>query len=297
MGLLEPGVLLDEYKILRLANVGGMCLLYEAQPVAEPQSVAIKALYDLWANDAEIRNRFLNEAHVLKMLEHPHIVSAYGAGALPSGEPYIALEWLPYSLQGVLDARKSGIDIPLVVRLSRQLVEALVFLHEQNIVHRDIKASNVLLDTDDLTRARARLADLGLAKVAPERRSASGMQVSTNGQARFGTWDYMAPEQWIRSKEVDTKTDVYSLGVLMFQMISGGLPFVANDAKNLMRMHLFVEAPMELLRGKCPRLLSTLVERMLRKKAKERPNMKEVLEKLGMISGKSGMKEQVNGCE
>ena len=285
MALLEPGFLLDKYVIVRFAAAGGMCLVYEARAEMETRSVAIKVLHDLWAKDAEICSRFANEAHLLGTMHHRHIIFAHGHGSLPSGEPYMVLEWLPFSLQSVLDAQKSGLESSMAVRLSAQLARALVFLHEQNIVHRDIKAANVLLDSNDLTTANVRLADLGLAKVAPERRSIVGMNVSTGGRARFGTWDYMAPEQWIRSKDVDPKTDVYSLGVLLFQMISGGLPFVADDAKNLMRMHLFVEAPMDRLRGRVPRPLFNLIGRMLRKTLKERPSMSEVVERLEMIQG------------
>jgi len=288
MGLLEPGALLGKYVILRLIAAGGMCLVYEARPEGESKSVAIKVLHDMWAADEEIRRRFLNEAFILHTMHHPNVVFAFGDGTLPSGEPYMVLEWLPFSLSSVLDDRQSGLDPIVVIRLSTQLARALVFLHEQNIVHRDIKVANVLLDDADLTKAHVRLADLGLAKVAPERRSVLGMQVSTGARARFGTWDYMAPEQWIRSKEVDAKTDVYSLGVLLFQLISGTLPFVAGDAKGLMAMHLFKEPPLMRLGGDVLPAFRQLIQRMLGKTPKERPTMTEVLERLEMMANAKG---------
>ena len=176
----------------------------------------------------------------------------------------------------------------MVLRLSGQIAKALAFLHARGIVHRDIKPANVLLDDDDLNRADVRLADLGLAKVAPEQQSVVGMYVSTAGKARFGTWEYMAPEQWADAKKVDPQTDVYSLGILMFQMISGTMPFVAGDAKSLMRMHLLEEPPMEQLRGKCGRQLFQFVGRMLRKTPRERPQMDDVVARLGTL-------EQANG--
>ena len=99
----------------------------------------------------------------------------------------------------------------------------------------------------------------------------------------------MAPEQWVRSKDVDAKADVYSLGVLMFLMLSGELPFVADDAKNLMRMHVFVDAPMERLQGKAPRGLLHLVGRMLKKDPKERLYMAEVAERIGILQATFGV--------
>jgi hypothetical protein len=153
MGLREPGVLLGKYVIIRFVAAGGMCLVYEARAEGESQSVAIKVLHDMWAADEEIRRRFMNEAFMLETMQHPNVVSAFGGGTLPSGEPYMVLEWLPFSLQNLVDDRKSGVEPFVVVRLSALLARTLVFLHAQNIVHRDIKAGNVLLDDDDLTKA------------------------------------------------------------------------------------------------------------------------------------------------
>jgi eukaryotic-like serine/threonine-protein kinase len=286
MDFLKPADQLGKYVVLRIADGGGTCLIYEARAPGDLKSVAAKVLHRVWAADDETCKRFLNEAHVLATLRHPNIVAALGVDVLPSGEPYMILEWVPFSLQTVLDQYKTGLEPAIVVRLAVQITRALVFLHEQSIIHRDIKAGNVLLDSDDLAMTRIRLADLGLAKIAPERRSSGGMNISTGGKARFGTWDYMAPEQWIGSKEVDPKTDVYSLGVLLFQLISGVLPFVAVDAKSLMRMHLFQEAPVDRLQGECSKALVTLVDRMLRKTIKERPSMNEVAGRLEMMVGK-----------
>lgn len=286
MNFLEPGTHIDKYVITRLADGGGTCLVYEARDPEESKTVAIKVLHSLWAADEETRKRFSNEAHVLTRSRHPNVIACFGSHVVPSGEPCMALEWVPYSLQSVLDEHKAGLEPFIVIRLAVQIARALVFLHEQGIIHRDIKAGNILFDAEDLATTKVRLADLGLAKVAPERRSSAGMNISTGGKSSFGTWDYMAPEQWIRSKNVDPKTDVYSLGVLIFQLISGTLPFVAGDAKSLMRMHLFEEAPVDRLQRKCTKGLVTLIDRMLRKTIKERPSMNEVAGRLEMMLGK-----------
>jgi serine/threonine-protein kinase len=104
--------------------------------------------------------------------------------------------------------------------------------------------------------------------------------VSTGGGARLGTWDYMAPEQWIKSKTVSPKADVYSLGVLLFLMLAGRLPFTADQAKALMFFHLFEDPPMGALDGAAPRELVKLVAEMLAKTAPARPDMVEVVERL-----------------
>lgn len=158
-------------------------------------------------------------------------------------------------------------------------------------MHRDLKAANVLLSDPDLARARACLADLGLAKVGPERAEGRPVleHVSTGGGARLGTWDYMAPEQWIKSKTVSPKADVYALGVLLFQMLAGRLPFPADQAKDLMLFHLFEEPPLGAIGGNAPPQLVDLVAQMLAKTAPARPAMAEVVERLGAISAISAI--------
>lgn len=280
MTLLEPGTRIESHEIVRFVAAGGMCLVYEARSMGDTKSVAIKVLHEMWLSDGEITQRFLNEANVLRSMHHPNIVRLSSAGTMPSGQPYMMLEWLPLHLADLLHARPSGLGPELAVRLSIQLARALVHLHDQNIVHRDIKAANVLLDSQDIATARPRLADLGLAKVAPERRSLAGMNVSTGSGKQFGTWDYMAPEQWIKSKTVDAKADVYSLGILLYQMISGQLPFVAESHNGLMSMHLFEAPPLKRLGSEVFPALRALLGRMLDKLAKKRPTMNDVLQRL-----------------
>lgn len=108
------------------------------------------------------------------------------------------------------------------------------------------------------------------------------MPVSTVGNTRLGTLDYMAPEQWKRSKSVDPKADVYALGVLLFEMLAGRLPFIPDEENDLMYLHLIVPPPLELLEGVAPAALCGLISRMLKKKPAERPTMREVLEQLAV---------------
>src|SRR5262249_45820971 len=155
-------------------------------------------------------------------------------------------------------------------------------LHGRAIVHRDLKPGNVLLDRHDPSAADVRLADLGLAKVRTD--AAAGVpsleHLSTGASALLGTWEYMPPEQWIKSKTVGPKADVYALGVLLFEMLAGKVPFMPGEAKDLMYFHLFERPPIDRIPHEVPPMLTELVERMLDKAAPPRPSAGEVVERL-----------------
>jgi serine/threonine-protein kinase len=197
----------------------------------------------------------------------------------------MVLEWLPNQLAGVLAQGDGALVVSTAVGIAGQIARGLAALHEHGIVHRDLKAANVLLSESDPARARACLADLGLAKVGLEHAEGGPVleHVSTGGGARLGTWDYMAPEQWIKSKTVSPKADVYSLGVLLFLMLAGRLPFPADQAKDLMFFHLFEEPPMGYVAGNVPPQVVKLLKQMLEKTAPPRPSMVEVVERLSAI--------------
>ncbi|XXX77654.1 serine/threonine-protein kinase [Sorangium sp. So ce134] len=280
--MLAPGVRIEDYEVVSILAIGPMCHVYEARAAHAPQQVAVKVLHDVWCADHDIVTRFRNEASVLGSIQHPHVVRLLAAGTLEAGSPYMILERLPTHLARALDEAEGPLPPATVARLARQIATALLALHSRGIVHRDLKPANVLLDAHDLTQAQVRLADLGLAKVRPDARSdplAVG-HVSTGGSTLIGTWDYMAPEQWIKSKTAGAEADVYSLGVLLFEMLAGGLPFVAEEPKDLMALHLFESPPMDRLDGQCSPALCELVGRMLNKIPSARPTMQEVIAQL-----------------
>ncbi|WP_437673170.1 serine/threonine-protein kinase [Sorangium sp. So ce131] len=261
-----------------------MSEVYEGRETLSGRPVAVKVLRDIFCLDADTLSRFLNEARVLEGIQHSHVVAVLAWGRLPAGPPYMILEWLPVSLQAVLAGARVGLLAGVAARVAAQIAEGLSSLHERDIVHRDLKPANVLSDDGDPTTARYKLADLGLAKVRPgpggerARQGADALlPVSTSGEALLGTWDYMAPEQWLKSKDVGPKADVYSLGVLLFQMLTGQLPFIARDQEALMCLHLFEQPPLALLDGVVSEERRDLVARMLSKKPSQRPAMREVL--------------------
>jgi serine/threonine-protein kinase len=225
--------------------------------------------------------RFFNEASILQTIRHPHVVSLLASGKLSNSTPYMILEWVPGNLARALVDAGGALAPRAAARIALQIATALAALHGQGIVHRDLKPANVLLDRYDLASAQVRLADLGLAKVRPTQDGGpvAIAHISTGGSALLGTLDYMAPEQWIKSKTADPRADVYSLGVLLFQMLAGRLPFVAEQPKDLMALHLFEDPLMARLEG-APAALRELVGRMLKKSPSTRPAMEEVIGEL-----------------
>lgn len=283
MPLLPPGSSIGDYALVRHAATGAMSEVYEARDSRTGSRVAVKLLSPELCSEPELVARFLNEGRALQQLAHEHLVKVFTCGMLPDGPPYMVLEWIPWALHQEL-SRKGPLPALAVLRLVEQLADALAGLHERGLVHRDLKPSNVLLAGEDGTHWQVKLADLGLAKALPHTsedfpraRPLLAAPVSTGGGTLLGTWDYMAPEQWIGAKGVEAKTDVYALGVLMFQMLTGELPFAAVQQKDLMYFHLFEQPPLERLEGLASDDVRELITRMLAKKSSERPTMREVL--------------------
>jgi serine/threonine protein kinase len=285
IAMLAPGSRVEDYEVVRLVAIGAMCHVYEAHATTHlGRSAAVKVLHFTWCSDEGLVKRFFNEARILETIRHPHVVSLLSSGRLSDSAPYMVLEWVPGNLARALVDAEGALDASMAARIALQLATALGALHGQGIVHRDLKPANVLLDRDDLADAQVRLADLGLAKVRPAQEGAPiGIaHISTGGSTLLGTLDYMAPEQWIDSKTVDPRADVYSLGVLLFQMLAGRLPFVAEQPKDLMALHLFEDPPMARLEG-APAALRDLVGRMLKKTLSTRPAMAEVIGELAAV--------------
>jgi eukaryotic-like serine/threonine-protein kinase len=286
--MVSQGMTFGEHVIVRHIATGATSEVFEARHRVSGHAAAVKVLHADWCLDEGIVKRFLNEALALQHMDHPHIVGILDCSALPSGPPFMILEWLPSDLHRLLSRVGGALALDVGVRIAMQIASALGALHERGIVHRDLKPANVLLSHENPAAADVKLADLGLAKLLPAATGVnagpaalSALHVSTGQRAVFGTWEYMAPEQWVQSKTVDAKADVYSLGVLLFQMLTGRLPFVAAQEKDWMYYHVIEDPPLHLLEDRVPRLLRDLVGRMLSKKGPQRPTMQDVVIGLG----------------
>jgi serine/threonine-protein kinase len=276
MPLLSPRSRIDDYELVRHVTTGAMSEVYEGRHVASGLHVAVKVLSPELCEHEELVARFRNEGHTLLNLHHAHLVRVFACGHLPEGVPYTVMEWLPVDLHQAMSRAAAPLPSHTAMQVTAQLADALDALHTHGIIHRDLKPSNVLLSREGASGWEVKLADLGLAKARPEAQAPSATPVSTGSGTLLGTWDYMAPEQWIQSKTVDAQADVYALGVLSFQMLTGRLPFIAEQQKDLMFFHLFEQPPLDQLEGRAPASTRELVARMLDKTPSRRPTMREV---------------------
>jgi serine/threonine-protein kinase PpkA len=216
------------YRLLRLVNHGGMSTVYLGEQLALSREVAIKVMKPQALADEVSRRRFENEVRTIARLEHPHVVRIHELGRTRDGLPYYTM---PYLARGHLGQRsfvdeQGRPDEDKVRGIAHALFAALEYAHSRGVVHRDVKSENVLFDDAE----RPLLADFGIAL-----RRGFGPRVTAAGLA-VGSTAYMAPEQ-ARGEEVDGRVDLYSLGVVIWEMLTGQLPYQAADALSMAVMH------------------------------------------------------------
>ncbi len=212
------------YKVLRVLGQGGMSTVYLAQQLSLGREVAIKVMLPGTLADETSRRRFENEARTIARLEHPHIVKIHEVGRTSQGHPYYTMSVLR---RGHVGKRHLALDESKVRSILQAVLAALGYAHSRGVIHRDVKAENVLFDEAD----RAMLTDFGIAL-----RRGYGSRVTTDGVA-VGSTAYMAPEQ-ARGEEVDLRADLYSLAVLGWEMLAGSLPYQAGDALSMALKHV-----------------------------------------------------------
>ncbi len=204
-----------DLEILELIGRGGMGIVYKARQKQLGRTVALKILSPAVANDPAFAERFSREARALAMLNHPHIVAVYDFGR-KGDRFYFLMEYVDgANLRQLLDGGRLAPREALAI--VPQICDALQFAHDNGVVHRDIKPENLLLDK----RGQVKIADFGLAKLAG--RQPHEVTLTGTGQV-MGTLHYMAPEQTEHPQQVDHRADIYSLGVVFYQMLTGELP-------------------------------------------------------------------------
>ncbi|MFZ2281325.1 MAG: serine/threonine-protein kinase [Prosthecobacter sp.] len=210
----ELDALIPGYKFLQFIERGGMGAVYKAVQKSLNRTVAVKLLPQVHRNKESFAERFKREAHALALLNHPHIIAVYDFGETPDGQMYYVMEFVSgMDLQQLL--KRDPPEPRQILKIITQVCEALQFAHEHGIVHRDIKPANILVDE----RGNVKVADFGLAKVIGPQSvdyTATGMTI--------GTPDYIAPEALDQSRDIDHRADIYSLGVMIYELFTGHVP-------------------------------------------------------------------------
>ena len=267
----------ERFLILHLVGAGGMGEVYKAEDQETGQHVALKTLLE--RREEAGAARFAREARILSELSHPQIVRYLAHGTLPSGKPYLAMEWL----EGEdLSARLSRGRLALAesVALGIQVADALGFAHAQGVVHRDLKPSNIFLTGGQIEGVK--LLDFGIARLG-------ALSRVTKTGTRMGTPRYMAPEQARASQRLDARVDVFSLGCVLFECLTGEPAFTGVHFTSVLARILFDEPPrLREKRPEVPAALSHLIGRMLAKWPEDRPGdgeaAAEALRALGDLS-------------
>jgi non-specific serine/threonine protein kinase/serine/threonine-protein kinase len=217
----EAFSVIDEYKLLKKLGEGGMGQVWAAEQERPVHRVVALKLIRLGMDTAHFVARFEAERQALALMDHPAIAKVFDAGTTPDGRPYFVMELV----QGVpihqyCDSKK--LDLESRIRLFIRACEGVEHAHQKAIIHRDLKPSNILVSFVD-GRHLPKIIDFGVAKATGERLTERTML--TQAGSLVGTLEFMSPEQIAHSEDVDTRSDVYSLGVILYELLSGKLPF------------------------------------------------------------------------
>ncbi len=283
--IVSKGLQVSHYRIIDRVGSGGMGEIFLAEDISLGRNVALKFLPVDYALNEEATARFQREAQAVAKLSHPNIITIYEVGEYER-RPFIAMEYVEgHSLHQLIHADTLSID--RVVDLGTQMVRGLAHAHQSGIIHRDIKTSNILVDKE----GRARILDFGLATV-------KGSQKITRMGSIMGTIDYMSPEQ-VRGQEVDFRSDLFSMGVVLYELLAGQTPFQReNEAAILHAILNDAPAPLNRYRPNVPDGLQKIIDRALQKEPSMRyQTASDMLDDLKRAAGapSSGVRAAVPG--
>ncbi len=224
----------DQYEILGVLGKGGMGTVYKAKDNSDGTIVAIKVLKKELMDDEKISKRFEQEALAVSRLNHPNLVAVKTYGQSPSGAPYFVMEYFEGKNLAELIKERGHLSVAETIQITMQIAEAIDHAHAFSVIHRDIKPSNILLsqEGDQLT---VKVVDFGIAKAMRDQQTESG-QLTQTGEV-FGSPAYMSPEQCL-GDALDERSDIYSLGCVMYEMLTGKSPFVSDNPIQTVLKHV-----------------------------------------------------------
>jgi tetratricopeptide (TPR) repeat protein len=274
------GARIGNYRVVRLVGQGGMGAVYEAVHDPLGRRAAIKVLLPAYSQNEDMVVRFFNEARAVNIVEHPGIVNTFELGQLEDGTVYVIMEFLEGQ---TLTQRMTALaqrPVADTLRLCRQIASALAAAHKKGVVHRDLKPDNIMIiaDPDMPGGERTKVLDFGVAKIAEEHHLPSATKQNTRSGLVLGTPRYMAPEQCRGAGGITDKADVYSLGVILYQLLSGRPPFCDEAMGDLLVAQMQRRPPpLRELAPQVPAAVAELTHAMLAKAAGDRPSMPEVI--------------------
>jgi serine/threonine-protein kinase len=252
------------YELRRLIARGGMGLVFEAHHRFTRRTVALKLLPDELRAKKEARGRLLREAHALTAVRHPGFVEVLDAGVCGGRGPYVVMEMLDgRTLDGILAARRR-LTIGDTVQIGRQVCDAIAHANARGVVHRDLKPSNVFVARNEIGEETIKIIDLGVAAVAEEQLEHTDRKLTTAHEV-LGTPEYMAPEQ-LWGREIDARTDVYAIGMSLFECLTGEVPYTGTYPEVLVQVSHANEPPsVRERRMDVPPALALVIETALEK--------------------------------
>ncbi|MBL8919843.1 MAG: protein kinase [Myxococcaceae bacterium] len=278
---LRAGALVGSYEIVELIGAGGMGEVYRARHKAIGRAAAVKVLKAERARDAAALDLFLKEATTLGALSHRNLVEVLDFGHLPTGQPFLTMAFIDgKTLHDVIaesmNATGSGLTVSLALLVTEQVLNALGEAHKKGIVHRDLKPANIMLLREHSGEQLVKVLDFGLSRPAAGAVLPWAGLSSAKTSSAAGTPAYASPEQ-IRNEDLDGRSDLYSLGCTMFEMLAGRPPFVAESPLELVRQHLDAPPPAlaDFVRN-VPEEVERLVLWFLQKHREERPESADV---------------------
>ncbi len=266
------------YKFISVLASGGAGVVYKAENLRLGKPVAIKMIRDEALSGSDVEARFLQEAKATSHLSHPNIVSIYEFGTSIDGRPFLVMEWIEGVSLSQLIKQDGPLSMETALSIFEQVCDAMTHAHKRGVLHRDLKPSNIMLTKDSSGAWHSHIIDFGIAKVTEH----YGTPELTRTGEVFGTPLYMSPEQ-AAGKKVDHRSDVYSLGCLMFETLTGKPPYIGENTVALLMKHQTEEIPSinenKPTSSRFPESLDNLIRSLLAKEPEDRPESIEAIKK------------------
>jgi len=266
------GRVVGKYKIRDQIGEGGMGVVYRAEHVVLGSPAAVKVLLPQFTKDPVVLDRFFTEAKAASAIRHVGITDVFDYGRLPGDQAFIAMELLRGEDLTSFLARHGTLDPSLAAEIVSQLLNALNAAHVVGVVHRDLKPDNIFLVRDSGAPGgiRVKVLDFGIAKLIGDPHGVKPKR-QTKGDTILGTPSYMAPEQCRGGVDIDARADLYAVGCILFELLTGRPPFVAEGQGEIMAMHIYEPAPrLSQYARSLPPELEALIAKMLTKAPDDR---------------------------